>query len=133
MHAVTASDRLVKGFSLSSGNACDAAEGRLLLETIGKLEESVVFFTDRAYEDDLTWLTAWELRFNWVVPPKSNRVHPWEYDRELNKRRNEVGRFFRRIKGCRRVCARYDKLDLMFTAFIYVAIIGITLYSVNIP
>jgi transposase len=91
----------------------------------------VVLLMDRAYEDDLTRLTAWELRFNPVVPPKSNRVHPWEYDRELYKRRNEVERFFRRIKGFRRVCTRYDKLNVIFTAFIYVAIIGITLRSVN--
>jgi transposase len=68
---------------------------------------------DRAYEDDLTRLTAWRLRFNPVVPPKSNRVHSWNYDRELYQRRNEVKRFFRRIKGYRRVCTRYDKLDTM--------------------
>jgi transposase len=65
------------------------------------------------------------------IPPKSNRVHPREYGRELYKRRNAVERSFRRIKGFRRVCTRYDKLDLMFTAFIYAAITGITLRSVN--
>jgi hypothetical protein len=27
-----------------------------------------------------------------VVPPKSNRLDPWEYDRELYKKRNEVER-----------------------------------------
>jgi transposase len=103
-----------------------------LLETMGKLEERVVLLMDWAYEDE-TGLRAWGLRFNAVVARKSNRVHPWEYDREVYKRRNEVERFFRRIKGFRRVCTRYDKLDVMFTAFIYVAIIGITLRSVNTP
>jgi transposase len=128
-----ASDTLVKGFSLSAGNASDAVEGRLLLETVGPLAESAVLLMDRAYEDDKTRLTAWGLRFNPVVPPKRNRVHPWNYDRELYRRRNEVERFFRRIKGYRRVCTRYDKLDMMFTAFIYVALTVITLRSVNTP
>jgi len=38
-----------------------------------------------------------------VVPPKSNRREPWEYDRELYKKRNQVERLFRRLKGFRRI------------------------------
>ena len=33
-----------------------------------------------------------------VVPPKSNRKDPWDYDKELYKQRNQVERLFRRIK-----------------------------------
>ena len=33
-----------------------------------------------------------------VVPPLSNRKDPWEYDRELYKRRNEIERYFLRLK-----------------------------------
>jgi transposase len=33
-----------------------------------------------------------------VVPPKSDRLHPWDYDRALYKRRNEIERLFRRLK-----------------------------------
>jgi transposase len=57
-----------------------------------------------------------------VVPPKKNRKEPWEYDTELYKRRNEVERFNRRIKEFRRVFTRYDKLDVMYAAFIHFAI-----------
>jgi transposase len=123
----------VVGFRLSPGNASDAVEGRLLLDTIGPLEESVMLLMDRAYEDDRTRLTAWGLRFNPVVPPKRNRVNPWHYDKELYKQRNAVERFFRRIKAFRGVCTRYDKLDTMFTAFIQLDLICITLRSVNTP
>ena len=42
----------------------------------------------------------------------------WDYDKELYKKRNEIERFFRRLKAYRGIAARYDKLDLMFTAFI---------------
>ena len=42
-------------------------------------------------------------------------------DRMLYKRRNEVERFFRRIKRFRRVFTRYDKLDIVFAGFILFA------------
>jgi transposase len=36
----------------------------------------------------------------------------------LYKQRNEAERMFRRLKGYRRIGTRYDKPDLMFSAFI---------------
>lgn len=78
---------------------------------------------DRAYEDDDTRELACELGYEPVVPPKSNRREPWDYDRDMYKRRNEVERLFRRLKAYRRVCTRYDKLDQMFLAFILLALI----------
>jgi transposase len=44
-----------------------------------------------------------ELNMIPVVPPKSNRREPWDYDRELYKKRNQVERLFRRLKGFRRI------------------------------
>ena len=133
IHAVTASDTQVVGFLLSGGNVPDAQAGRLLLEILGKQENTVDLLMDRAYQDDVTRLTAWGLKFNPVVPPKCNRKTPWEYDVELYKKRNEVERFFRRIKAFRGIGTRYDKLDVMFTAFIWLACICIFLRSVNTP
>ena len=80
IHAVAASDRQIIGFLLSGGDAADAQAGRLLLETLGKQENTVDLLMDRAYEDDITRFTAWGLKFNPVVPPKKNRIKPWEYD-----------------------------------------------------
>ena len=78
---------------------------------------------DRAYEGDNMRAAAIELGYTPVVPPKKNRIDPWEYDEELYKRRNEVERFFRRIKRFRRVFTRYDKLDIVFAGFILFAMI----------
>lgn len=61
---------------------------------------------------------ALDLGFTPVVPPKTNRISPWEYDRAMYRRRNEVERLFRRLKGFRRISSRFDKLDVMFIAFI---------------
>ena len=68
-----------------------------------------------------------------MVPPKKNRAHPWEYDREIYKRRNEVERLFRRLKGFRRIFTRYDKLDALFLGFIVFVLIFDALVSVNTP
>lgn len=57
------------------------------------------------------------------MPPKSNRITPWEYDRERYKRRNQIERLFRRLKGFRRIFSRFEKLDVMFVAFIHFALI----------
>ena len=59
-----------------------------------------------------------------MVPPNPQRREPRELDKALNCRRNEVKRLFRRLKAGRRVFTRYDKIDVMFAAFITVALIA---------
>lgn len=78
---------------------------------------------DRAYEGNETRQLTLELGFVPVVPPKKNRLGPWEYDKELYKKRNEVERLFRRLKGFRRIFSRFDKLDAVFSFFIFFALI----------
>lgn len=78
---------------------------------------------DRAYEGEETRQLALELGFIPVVPPKRNRLTTWAYDQQMYKRRNEVERLFRRLKGFRRIFSRFEKLDVMFTAFINFALI----------
>jgi transposase len=79
---------------------------------------------DRAYEGEETRQLALELGFMPVVPPKSNRISPWEYDRAMYRRRNEIERLFRRLKGFRRIFSRFEKLDVMFVGFILFALIA---------
>ena len=78
---------------------------------------------DRAYEGDATRQLAVDLGYVPVVPPKQNRLTPWAYDRAMYKRRNEIERLFRRLKGFRRIFSRFEKLDVMFVAFINFALI----------
>ena len=58
-----------------------------------------------------------------VVPPQHNRLTPWEYDRALSKRRHEIERLFRRLKGFRRIFSRFETLDVLFVACIHFALI----------
>ena len=97
--------------------------GRALLQSLGSIDEPLPLLMDKAYEGDETRQLALDLGFNPVVPPKSNRLEPWEYDREMYRRRNEVERLFRRLKGFRRVFSRFDKLDIVFLGFVHFALI----------
>lgn len=78
---------------------------------------------DRAYEGDQTRQLALELGYIPLVPLKTNRLEPWEYDRAMYKKRNEIERLFRRLKGFRRIFSRFDKLDVIFLSFIHFALI----------
>jgi transposase len=62
-----------------------------------------------------------------VIPPKSNRVEPREYDRHTYKERNLVERFWSLAKQYRRVATRYAKKGESFLAFVYVTAIIIML------
>ena len=87
-------------FALSAGNCGDAPEGRTLLRRLGPIDRSVYLLMDRAYEGDETRALAEELGYNIpIVPPKSNRKNPWSY----------------------------DKLDIIFLTFVYLALIVDTL------
>jgi transposase len=88
---------------------------------------------DRADEGDETRQLVRDVDGILVVPPKSNRREPWEYDRQRYKQRNEVERLLRRLKRFRRIFSRFDKLDVVFTFFIYFALITDALNSVNTP
>lgn len=120
---VAASAECALIFSLSPGNAGDAPRGRALLERLGPAPMPCNLAMDRAYEGNETQRLSRRLGYEPVVPPNPNRLKPWAYDKELYKKRNEIERLFRRLKGFRRIATRYDKLDVIFIAFIVFALI----------
>ena len=123
---VAVDDRTALTFSLSPGQASDGVEGRALLEEWDEkpeaLPDKLPLAMDKAYEGDETRACVTKAGFTPVVPPKHNRKEPWEYDKDLYKRRNEVERLFRKLKGFRRIFTRFEKLDVMFKAFLLLAL-----------
>jgi transposase len=87
------------------------------------MPEGLPLLMDRAYEGNDTRQLVLELGMVPVVPPKSNRIDPWRYDRTLYKKRNEIERLFRRLKGYRRIFSRFEKLDAVFLGFLAFAFI----------
>lgn len=58
----------------------------------------------------------------WVnVQTKCNRINPICFSPYLYHDRNRIERFFNRIKQCRRVATRYDKLTANYLAFVQLA------------
>lgn len=115
---VAADARTAVTFCLSPGQAHDAPTGRRLIESLGQTSRPVHLLMDRAYEGNETRQLALDLGFIPVVPPSRKRLDPWEYDRAMYKRRNEVERLFRRLKGYRCIFSRFEKLDTMFLGFL---------------
>jgi hypothetical protein len=99
-----ADNRCAVGVMLSGGEASDAVHGRLLLDTLGRIQgpdrdTPLYLLMDRAYKDWNTRYLAFEWGYSPVVPPKKNRqteglMNPWEYDTERYKQRNAVERIF---------------------------------------
>ena len=86
-----------------------------------------MLLADRGYDAD--WIRALVRRQRaWTnIPPKRNRKEPICFSHYLYRARNLVERFFNKIKQCRRIATRYDKLAANYLAFIKLAAIRIWL------
>ena len=128
LHVVSADDKVIAEMHLSGGECHDGPEGRKSIANIGGDFWGAPILMDRAYESDETRMLARVCGHTPIVPPKENRKEKWAYDKEKYKGRNVVERLFRRLKGFRRVCTRYDKTDVLFLAFIQFAFVIIWLH-----
>ena len=61
------------------------------------------------------------------IPPRCNRREPICFSPYPYRARNLVERFFNKIKHCRRVATRYDKLAANYLAFVQLASIRLWL------
>src|SRR5262249_11868082 len=76
---------------------------------------------DKAYDRDALVRSIAARGAEAVIPPKKNRVVARDYDKHLDKERNQVERFVNLIKQFRRVATRYEKTAWNFLAFVHVA------------
>src|SRR5262249_36646031 len=66
-----------------------------------------------------------------VIPPRSNRKSPIEYDREAYKRRNLIERCVNRLKQFRRIATRYEKTARAYLSMLCIAAARLWLKTVN--
>ncbi|SOC16765.1 IS4 family transposase [Rhodobacter maris] len=104
-------------FRLLPGQAHDLRGTAALIARLsgGKL------LADRAF--DANWLreALAEAATEAVIPPKSNRRFPAEFDRDTYKWRHLIENFFGKLKEYRGIATRCCKTDTSFTAFIAIA------------
>ncbi len=73
---------------------------------------------DKAYDANALRELIGSMNAKAVIPPRSNRVKPIRFSKRLYRHRNQIERFFCRIKHYRRIATRYDKLVQHFASFI---------------
>jgi transposase len=124
IHAVVDANGLPVQLGLTPGEAHD---NRLCPELLTGLQPQSMLRADRGYDAD--WIRALVSQQGaWAnIPPKSNRKEPICFSPYLYRARNLVERFFNKIKQCRRIATRYDKLAANYLAFVKLAAIRIWL------
>ncbi len=102
-------------FSLTSGQRADVSQAKPMLTGI----EAGAVIADKGYESNQVLAFIRNQGSEVVIPPKSNRKDPWEYDRELYKQRNLIEWAFNRLKQWRRIATRYDRKSLYFLSALH--------------
>lgn len=102
---------------LTAGHRHDAPQALPLLAGL----QPAYVVADRGYDADPLVAALATRGVQAVIPPRRKRRAPRAYDAERYAQRQPVERLFSRLKQFRRLATRYDKLDLHFLAFIYLA------------
>ena len=124
IHAVVDTNGLPVHLALTPGEAHD---NRLCSVLLSALLPQTMLLADRGYDAD--WIRELARQQGaWAnIPPKRNRKDPICFSPYLYRARNLIERFFNKIKQCRRVATRYDKLAANYLAFVKLASIRVWL------
>ena len=79
IHPVAADARTAVMFPPFPEQAHDTPEGGKLFHRLGPRQGKPHLLMDRAYEGNGTRQPVLDLGFKPVVPPRGNRIDPWEY------------------------------------------------------
>ena len=118
IHAVVDTNGLPVHLAITPGEAHD---NRLCSVLLNALLPQTMLLADRGYDAD--WIRELARQQGaWAnIPPKLNRKDPICFSPYLYRARNLIERFFNKIKQCRRVATRYDKLAANYLAFVKLA------------
>ena len=105
--------------TLTAGQASDIGQAATLLAA----HEPEAVIADKGYDSNAFVATIESRGAEAVIPPKSNRLQPRDYDPHTYKERNLVERFWSKVKHYRRVATRYEKKAANFLAFVQTAAI----------
>jgi transposase len=94
---------------------------RLAGKLLSRLKSGSMLLADRGYDAD--WIRELAMKKGaWAnIPPRNNRRDSICFSPYLYRARNRVERFFNRIKQCRRIATRYDRLAANYLALVQLA------------
>lgn len=101
-------------FILTGGQAADVTQAYVLVEGV----RATYALMDKAYDADKLIEQLKNQGIIPVIPPKSNRKEPREYDRHVYKERNLVECLIGKLKQFRRVFSRFEKWSKNYMYFI---------------
>ena len=102
-------------FKLTAGQAHHITQAEALL-----LSDPIKYvIADKGYDADTFVQVIRERGAVPVIPPRSNRKMPREYDAHLYKERHLVECFILFMKHSRRIFSRYDKLAMTYLGFLH--------------
>jgi transposase len=109
---------------ITPGQAHDLTAAEPLLANLGR---RTVIIADKAYDADRlrAWIKAQGAIAN--IPNMSRRKKRFRWTKALYRERNQIERFFNKLKQFRRIATRYDKLGGSFLAFLQLATVRISL------
>jgi transposase len=113
---------------LSPGNDHDVTCAEALLDG---LEPHAIVIADKGYDADRVRKHIRAQGAIPNIPNKSNRKKRYRWKKSIYRERNQVERFFNKLKNFRRIATRYDKLGATFFAFVQLASVRIWLRSIE--
>lgn len=106
IHAMVDADGRPLRMELTAGQAADAPVAEKLISDI---EPGTTLLADKAYDTDAIRAFV-KGRKAWAnIPTKINRKQSFSFSRWVYRQRNQVERFFNRIKHMRGLATRYDR------------------------
>ena len=104
-------------FILTPGNNHDVTEAINLTKNL----RNTKLIADKGYDsqDFIDFLK--ENNCEYVIPPRSNRTTPRDYDKFIYKARHLIENFFSKLKWFRRVFSRFDKTASSYISFVQFA------------
>ena len=118
IHAITDRYGRPLGFHLTPGQAADCRAAEHLL---GGLPGRCIVHADRAYDTNRVRDLIKGQGAVPNIPPKHTRLWKSCFSKALYKNRNAIERMFCRLKDCRRLATRYDRLAANFLGSIHLA------------
>jgi transposase len=125
IHAVTDGNGKPMRFIITAGNVNDSTQAIALMRKI--IRAGIRVLADRGYDSAkiLAYIQYWSAIA--CIPPRKNKTYPQKYNKKIYENRNQIERFFNRLKNFRRIATRYDKLPSSFLSFVHIAAVSLIL------